>query len=84
LVANTPDGLSILGLKGAGCEPRHGGSQSAEIAAIVEFPQKVLLCIFNNCAFEHFAVQGGKESRFGKFEKGKSQKGKPATLANAL
>ena len=49
------------------------------MAARVTYPQKVILCVLDNRAVERFTVQGRTQSRFGKFEKGKS-----AMFASAL
>ena len=49
------------------------------MAARITYPQKVILCVLDNRAVERFAVYGRTQSRFGKFEKGKS-----AWFASAL
>jgi hypothetical protein len=49
------------------------------MAAMVTYPKKAILCVLNNLTAERFAVHGGTQSRFGKFEKGKS-----AWFASAL
>ena len=54
------------------------------MAARITYPQKVILCVLDNRAVERFTVQGRTQSRFGKFEKGKNEKGKSATFASAL
>ena len=54
------------------------------MAAMVTYPKKAILCVLNNLTAERFAVQGGTQSRFGKFEKGKNEKGKSAWFASAL
>ena len=51
---------------------------------MITYPQKAILCVLNNLTVERFAVQGGTQSRFGKFEKGKNEKGKSAWFASAL